>query len=135
METLLGLPDSQRGKRPNRSPKNGQITQKKTFSCSQTVKSNMLLSQNAGNAISETLDIQNFPGGGMPPDPPSRARASPSADCYAVDHPLFSKTWIRPCCITVSLHPIHQQGLFLYSKVETWLSLGLRRSLVEEKSL
>ena len=40
------------------------ITQKKaTFCCSQTVKSNILLSQNAGNAISETLDVHNFPGG------------------------------------------------------------------------
>ena len=34
---------------------------------------NILLSQNAGNAISETLDVQNFPGGC--PDPPSRVRA------------------------------------------------------------
>ena len=33
------------------------------FCCSQTVKSNILLSPNAGNAISETLDVQH-PGGG-----------------------------------------------------------------------
>ena len=31
---------------------------------SQPVKSNILLSQNAGNAISETLDVHNFAGGG-----------------------------------------------------------------------
>ena len=47
------------------------ITQKKaTFCCSQTVKSNILRSQNAGNAISETLDVQNFPGGGACPRTP-----------------------------------------------------------------
>ena len=40
------------------------ITQKKTKFCLQTVKSNVLLSQNAGNAISETLDVQNVRGGG-----------------------------------------------------------------------
>ena len=34
------------------------------FCCSQTVKSNIFLSQNAGNAISETLNVQNIPGGG-----------------------------------------------------------------------
>ena len=46
------------------------ITQKKPKFCLQTVKSNILLSQNAGNAISETLDVHNFRGGGgMPPDP------------------------------------------------------------------
>ena len=57
------------------------ITQKKAkCCCSQTVKSNVLLSQNAGNAISETLDVQNIPGG-----MPSRARASD--DRYAVDRP------------------------------------------------
>ena len=61
------------------------ITQKKAKLCfSQTVKSNILLSQNAGYAISETLDVQNFPRG---PDPPSRARASPLADRYTVNRP------------------------------------------------
>ena len=52
-------------------------TQKKAkFCCSQTVKSNILLSQNAGNAMSDrprpTLDVQNFPnwgGGGVAPSP------------------------------------------------------------------
>ena len=34
------------------------------YCCSQTVKSNILLSENAGNVISETLDVQHFPGGG-----------------------------------------------------------------------
>ena len=61
-----------------------------------TVKANILLSQNAGNAISETLDVQNCPGG-MPPHPPSRARASPSDDCYAVNRPpLFQNPGSAP---------------------------------------
>ena len=45
---------------------NSELT---TFCCSQTVKSNILLSQNAGNAISETLDVQNFTGGACPRTP------------------------------------------------------------------
>ena len=36
------------------------------FCCWQSVKSNILLSQNAGNAISETLDVQNCLGGACP---------------------------------------------------------------------
>ena len=59
------------------------ITQKKAkFCCAQIVKSHILLFQNVGNAISETLDVHNyFPGGG---NSPSRARASSSDDRYTV---------------------------------------------------
>ena len=57
------------GPRGPRPPFLQVITQKKAKCCSQTVKSNILLSQNAGNAISETLDVQHFPGG-MPPNTP-----------------------------------------------------------------
>ena len=57
------------GARGRGTPFRQVITQKKATFCSQTVKPNILLSQNAGNAISETLDVQNFPVGAMPPDP------------------------------------------------------------------
>ena len=77
-------------------PSSGNRSEKGKFCCAQTVKSNILLSQNAGNAITDTLDVHNV-SGGMPPDPTSRARASPSDDRYAVDlPPPFPKSWIRP---------------------------------------
>ena len=71
--------------------KNSELAQ---FCCSQTVKSNILLSQNAGNAISETLDVQNFPGGGMtldarppPPPPPPQAGLGPRPRTTATRSP------------------------------------------------
>ena len=97
--------------------KNSELAQ---FCCSQTVKSNILLSQNAGNAISETLDVQNFPGGGMtldahPPPPPSRARASPSNDRYAVTHEPHNTSYVPASCIVLlkrQLNAEHKRVLY-----------------------
>ena len=60
---------------PPPPPPRQVITQKKaTFCCSETVKSNILLSQNAENAISETLESRcskfSGGGGGHAPGPP-----------------------------------------------------------------
>ena len=58
----------------------GNHSEKSKFCCAQTVKSNILLSQ---NAISETLDVHNFSGGC-----PRTPLAGPP---YGVDRPPFSK--------------------------------------------
>ena len=64
----------------------GLITQKKAKFCSQTETS-----QNAGNGISETLDVFS---GGMPPvpGPPSRVVVGPPPPSYAVHRPPFPKS-------------------------------------------
>ena len=104
------------GAEPPPPPLRQVITQKKAkLCCSQTVKSNILLSQTAGNAISETLDVQTSY---------NRARALPLT--YAV--PDMKETSrigkIRP---NVGLHmPLNVKPPCLpYNRPTTSLAKGL----------
>ena len=61
------------------------------FRCSQTVKSNILLSQNAGNAISETLNVQIFPEGACPRTPLAGLGLRPRTTATRSTAPPLSK--------------------------------------------
>ena len=63
-----------------------------------------------------------FRQGTMPPHPPSRARASPSDDCYAVNRPpLFQNPGSAPA----PPHHHHHQPQCAYNKLYRWSNVKL----------